>query len=179
VGFDGRNEEIELSRRVDRWQGEGDARLWKVVVSPEQGREMDLRAHARQFVDRVERDLGRRLEWAAIEHYDTDHPHVHVLIRGVDRNGQTLRFPREYVRSGFRMVSRELATLELGLRRERERTRTPTRSAPDRLVKAQIQLERERWSRQVAQSRTRWERAAELREKGRGPDRERTRERER
>jgi type IV secretory pathway VirD2 relaxase len=120
VGFDAESNEIHLEKRVSSWEREEDTRLWKVIVSPEHGRAIDLRAHARQFVDRVERDLGRRLEWVGIDHHDTRQPHVHVLIRGVDREGRAFLIPREYVRSGMRRRSREIATRELGLRRERE-----------------------------------------------------------
>jgi hypothetical protein len=120
LGFDAESDEIHLEKRVSSWEREKDPRLWKVIVSPEHGHHLDLRSHARQFVDRVERDLGRRLEWVAIDHHDTWHPHVHVLIRGVDQEGRTFLIPQEYVRSGMRRRSRELATRELGLRRERE-----------------------------------------------------------
>jgi type IV secretory pathway VirD2 relaxase len=35
----------------------------------------------------MERDLGTRLEWVAIDHYNTDHPHVHLLVHGRDARG--------------------------------------------------------------------------------------------
>jgi type IV secretory pathway VirD2 relaxase len=125
LGFDFESEEIEVPKRLSAWQRDGDPRLWKMIVSPENGDRLDLNAHTRQLVDRVERDLGRRLEWVAIDHHDTAHPHVHLLIRGVDREGHPLLLHRDYIRFGFRRRSQEIATRELGLRREREPSRPP------------------------------------------------------
>ena len=31
----------------------------------------------------MESDLGTRLEWVATAHYNTEHPHVHVALRGI------------------------------------------------------------------------------------------------
>ena len=121
IGFDAKHEEVYLPDRFDSWQREDDPRLWKVIVSPEAAGRIDLRAHARALAHRIERDLGTRIEWAAIEHHDTDHAHVHLVLRGVDAAGREVRMPREYVRVGIRARSQELLTRELGPRNERER----------------------------------------------------------
>jgi type IV secretory pathway VirD2 relaxase len=171
VGFDAESNEIHLEQRLSGWEREKDPRLWKVIVSPEHGHELDLRSHARQFVDRVERDLGRRLEWVAIDHQDTWHPHVHVLIRGVDQEGRAFLIPREYVRSGMRRRSQELATRELGLRREHELSR-----------ELQVRPEQEREiKRERTRSRphSRAERLLPPRERGGGLERDRVLERPR
>ncbi len=121
IGFDADREDVHLPDRLDDWQRAGDRRLWKIVVSPEAGDRVDLHAHARALVRAVEGDLDVELDWAAIDHHDTDHPHVHVVIRGVDRSGRELRFPRAYVREGIRARSQEVLTRTLGLRQDRER----------------------------------------------------------
>ena len=69
---------------------------------------------------RVEKDLGQRLEWAAVNHHDTDHPHAHIVVRGVDARGREVRFDREYISNGLRWRAQELATQELGPRTELE-----------------------------------------------------------
>ena len=145
LGFDFESEEIELPKRLSAWQREGDPRLWKMIVSPELGDRLDLRSHARQLVDRVERDLGRHLEWVAIDHHDTAHPHVHLLIRGVDREGHTLLLHRDYIRFGFRRRSQEIATRELGLRRERDPSHPP-HPQPENKPEAQRDHEGEHWT---------------------------------
>ena len=42
----------------------------------------DLRAFTRELMADVERDLGTKLDWVAVDHWNTDNPHVHVLVRG-------------------------------------------------------------------------------------------------
>jgi type IV secretory pathway VirD2 relaxase len=171
LGFDAKSDDVHVAQRLNRWQGQGDPRLWKVMVSPERGHDLDLRAHARELADHIERDLGRRLEWVAIDHKDTPHPHVHLLIRGVDRERRPFLIPREYVRSGIRRRSQELATRELGLRRERELSRD---LAARVAFQRKITLDR---SWQSAESHARRHRPRKQRD--RGPDRDRILERPR
>src|SRR5689334_11840972 len=78
---------------------------------------------------RVERDLGRRLEWAAVNHHDTGHPHAHIVVRGVDRDGVELRMDRAYVSRGLRWRAQELASEELGPRPEIDVQRARLREA--------------------------------------------------
>lgn len=120
LGFDSERSDIDLPERLDAWQKAGDARVWKFVVSPEVGARVDLPEHARQLMVQVESDLGTRLEWVAIDHHDTAHPHVHIVVRGVDEEGNALLLARDYVRSGIRARSQELLTRTLGHRHEHE-----------------------------------------------------------
>jgi hypothetical protein len=132
LGFDAREQGIDIPGRLSQWERAGDLRLWKLIVSPEAGERLDLRQHARELVATLEGDLGLHLEWVGIEHFDTAHPHVHIAIRGRDQEGAVFRMPREYVGHGIRLRSQELATQVLGLRREHDRT-----AARERAVKAQ------------------------------------------
>src|SRR3989449_4702939 len=81
-GFNAEPEGIDLPATLRSWQRAGDARLWKFIVSPDHADRLDLQARARALVSHMERDLGTRLEWVAIDHYNTDNPHVHLLVRG-------------------------------------------------------------------------------------------------
>jgi type IV secretory pathway VirD2 relaxase len=76
-----------------------------------------------------------KLQWVAIDHHNTDEAHVHLLVRGVRDNGRTLEIDREYVRSGIRARSQEIATRELGPRLEPEILRARERA-----------IRRERWT---------------------------------
>jgi len=120
-GFDAGSDGIEIASRLSSWERAGDPRLWKVIVSPEEGQRLDLHRHARALVGALEGDLGVHLEWVAIEHHDTAHPHVHIALRGRTGEGHELWMPREYVAHGIRTRSQELATRTLGLRSERDR----------------------------------------------------------
>lgn len=112
--------DIDIAATLRSWQAAGDEHLWKFVVSPEHAANLDLREHARELVGHMRCDLDSRLEWVAIDHYNTDNPHVHLLVRGRDLEGRSLRGPRDYLASGLRQRSQELATQRLGLRSDRE-----------------------------------------------------------
>ncbi len=107
---------VEIARRLDDWQRAGDERLFKIIVSPEFGDRIDLENHTRQLMTRMERDLRIELEWVAVIHYNTEHPHAHIALRGMDQRGKPLRLPREYVKSGIRSRAEDLITKKLGHR---------------------------------------------------------------
>jgi type IV secretory pathway VirD2 relaxase len=116
AGFSRSERGVDIPQRLDEWQKAGDERLFKIIVSPEFGDRTDLENHTRQLMARMERDLKTELEWVAVIHYNTEHPHAHVALRGVDERGQPLRLPREYVKSGIRSRAEDLLTKELGHR---------------------------------------------------------------
>jgi type IV secretory pathway VirD2 relaxase len=118
VGFDGHGESIDIARRLESWQRAGDERLWKLIVSPEFGDRADLKRLTRDLVSRIERDLGTPLEWVAAAHYNTEHPHVHLAMRGVAAEGRPLRLSRDYVKQGIREIAEDLCTRQLGYRTE-------------------------------------------------------------
>jgi len=103
---------------------EGEKNQFRFIVAPEDGDELDLTLFVRRFMTRVERDLGKKLEWAAVNHMDTDHPHAHIVVRGIDRDGNQVRFDRGYVARGLRWRAQEIATEELGPRCEIDIQRT-------------------------------------------------------
>jgi type IV secretory pathway VirD2 relaxase len=96
----------------------GEKHQFRLIISPEDGSELDLKAYVRRLMATLERDVGRKVEWAAVNHFDTSHPHAHVVIRGIDREGRELRIDRGYISTGLRWRAQELATEELGPRRE-------------------------------------------------------------
>jgi hypothetical protein len=95
---------------------EGEQRQFRFIISPEDGDVLDLTAFARCFMGQVEKDVGRDLIWAAVNHYNTDNPHIHIVVRGVDRDGRDLRIDRRYISQEMRWRAREIATRELGPR---------------------------------------------------------------
>jgi hypothetical protein len=100
-----------------------DRHHFRIIVNPEDGRELpDLKAYARTFMDRVERDMGTSIDWIAGEHHDTGRPHLHLLLRGKRDDGRDLVLPRDYVSHGLRGRAQELATEILGPRLEQVRS---------------------------------------------------------
>jgi type IV secretory pathway VirD2 relaxase len=100
---------------------EDDRHHFRFIISPEDGAELgDLKTFTRELMHDVEKDLGTKLDWVAVDHWNTDNPHVHVLIRGRAEDGQDLVISREYISRGFRDRAAERVTLELGPRSEQE-----------------------------------------------------------
>ena len=98
-----------------------DRHHFRFIISPEDATELeDLRTFTRELMADVERDLGTKLDWVAVDHWNTDNPHVHVLIRGRGDDGQDLVISRDYISRGFRARADERVTLELGPRSEQE-----------------------------------------------------------
>lgn len=100
---------------------EEDRHHFRFIVSPEDAAELaDLRAYTRDLMATAEKDLGTRLDWVAVDHWNTEHPHVHVLVRGRAEDGQDLVISRDYIGQGLRARAAERATLELGPRTDQE-----------------------------------------------------------
>ena len=74
----------------------------------------------RRLMARMEADLDTRLDWVAVDHFNTGHPHTHVIVRGKDDRGQDLIIAREYISRGMRQRASEILTLDLGPRTDLE-----------------------------------------------------------
>jgi type IV secretory pathway VirD2 relaxase len=102
-------------------RGAGDRHQFRFIVAPEDGAQYeDLKPLVRRWMKQVEADLGARLDWIAVDHFNTGHPHSHVLVRGIDERGQNLIIAREYMSRGLAMRAAELVNLDLGPRTDRE-----------------------------------------------------------
>ena len=113
-----------------------DRHHFRFIVSPEDASRMaDLKGFTRDLMSQAEHDLGSKLDWVAVDHWNTDNPHVHVLVRGVADDGRDLVIARDYVGHGLRGRAEGLVDLELGPRSEKE-----IRSGLEREVSA------ERWT---------------------------------
>ena len=102
-------------------QYKGDRHHFRFIVSPEDAAELsDTKAFTRDLMSKAERDLGTRLDWVAVDHWNTEHPHIHVIVRGRAENGEDLVIARDYIREGVRARAQQLLALELGPRSECE-----------------------------------------------------------
>jgi type IV secretory pathway VirD2 relaxase len=102
-------------------RGAGDRHQFRFIVSAEDGAEYpDLKPYVRRLMAQAEHDLGTRLDWVAVDHFNTDQPHTHIMLRGVDASGADLIIARDYIAHGFRERAAELATLDLGPRTNQE-----------------------------------------------------------
>ncbi|WP_337180265.1 relaxase/mobilization nuclease domain-containing protein [Sphingopyxis granuli] len=115
--FDAAGDEADRGAFAERCAG--DRHHFRFIVSPEDAAELgDLRGYTRQLLQQLEVDLDTRLDWVAVDHWNTDNPHIHVLVRGVAADGADLVIDRTYMAEGVRGRASEIATLELGPRSE-------------------------------------------------------------
>lgn len=102
-------------------RGREDRHQFRFIVSPEDAEQLDdLRTYTRHLMNRMEADLGTRLDWVAVDHWNTDNPHTHIVLRGKDDIGKDLVIARDYIAEGMRNRASELATEWLGPRTELE-----------------------------------------------------------
>lgn len=109
--------EVEADLFAERC--EDDRHHFRFIVSPDDALEMaDLKSFTGELIGQVEKDLGTRLDWAAVDHWNTAHPHIHIMVRGIGDDGNDLVMSRDYIRSGVRDRAAHLITRELGQRTE-------------------------------------------------------------
>jgi hypothetical protein len=75
-----------------------DRHHFRFILSPEDGAELeDLRTYTRHLMGRMEADLGTGLDWVAVNHWNTDNPHTHIVVRGRDDTGKDLIIAGDYI----------------------------------------------------------------------------------
>jgi type IV secretory pathway VirD2 relaxase len=122
---------VEFEKR-----GSQDRHQFRFIVSPEDSAEFgDLKSYTRDLMAQMERDLGTRLDWVAVDHWDTEHPHTHIVVRGIAQDGEDLIIARDYISHGMRVRASELMTRSLG-----------PRTAQDIEASIAAQVTQERWT---------------------------------
>ena len=126
VEIDGRD---FVARSQESFDGRGDPHQFRIMISPEDGAELarvngdgtpNLKDTTRALMAQMEEDLGTRLDWVAVDHFDTAHPHTHIIARGVTHDGKGLNIAGEYISRGIRGRLEEELTRELGWKSELE-----------------------------------------------------------
>jgi type IV secretory pathway VirD2 relaxase len=114
------NDDMDAQAFLDR--SEKDPHQFRFVVSADEGAQLvDLKPFIRDLLGQMERDLDTKLDWVAVDHFNTGHPHTHIVIRGRDQVGGDLVMARDYISHGVRARAQSLITLELGPETELER----------------------------------------------------------
>lgn len=133
-GYGPMTDEANLAAFEER--GREDRHQFRFIVSPEDAAQLeDLRTYTRHLMGRMEADLGTRLDWVAVDHWNTDNPHTHIVLRGKDDTGKDLIIARDYIAQGMRNRASELATEWLGPRTELDIQRSLLR-----------EVDQERWT---------------------------------
>lgn len=134
--YDAQTDRVDGAGLTNAW-AHRDRRHFRIILGAENGADLrDLRPYVREVMARAEAALGARLTWIAVDHWDTDNPHTHIILRGRSADGRPLVLPRDFVKHGLRNLARDAATDRLGARtpaQEREalmreaRAHRPTR----------------------------------------------------
>jgi type IV secretory pathway VirD2 relaxase len=102
-------------------RGAGDRHCFRFIIAPEDSARLaDVRGFTRDVMRQMAEDLGTKLDWVAVDHFNTGHPHSHVVIRGKDDQGKDLIIAQDYITDGLRLRAQERVTLELGPERDEE-----------------------------------------------------------
>ncbi len=118
--YDAQQDDVDGRTFLER--SENDPHQFRFIVSAEDSARMsDLKPFIRDLLAQMERDLDTKLDWVAVDHFNTGHPHTHVVIRGRDDRGQDLVMARDYIGHGVRARAQALVTLELGPETQLER----------------------------------------------------------
>lgn len=113
--------ENEADGKIFLDRADGDRHQFRFIVAPEDGADYeDLKPLTRRLMATIEEDLGTKLDWVAVDHFNTGHPHTHIMLRGRDDKGHDLIIARDYITTGMRERAAELVSLDLGPRTDRE-----------------------------------------------------------
>ncbi len=106
--------EINVKDKIDGF--EKAPHMFNIIISPEDGDKLDLKEFTRDFIGTIENDLRTKLDWVAGNHFDTNEPHVHLLIKGQDSSGKKLLMTRDYISRGLRVRASQVINYKLGIR---------------------------------------------------------------
>jgi type IV secretory pathway VirD2 relaxase len=89
---------------------------FRIFLSP-QSDKINLNDMAEKFIKKLEQQTGYTFYWQAANHYNTAHPHAHLLINGIDKNGKEIeRFHPDIVKTFMREYARDICTSQIGYR---------------------------------------------------------------
>ena len=103
-------------------RSDGERHQFRLIVAAEDGTKIaDLKPLIRDLMGKMENDLATKLDWVAVDHHNTGHPHTHVVIRGRDDRDRDLVIAKSYISHGIRAQAQHLVSLELGPETQIER----------------------------------------------------------
>jgi len=100
---------------LEEYRQNMDEKNFRIFLSP-QSDKINLNDLTEEFVKKLERQTGYSFYWQAANHYNTAHPHAHLLINGKDKNGKEVEIPRDVVKTFMREYARDICTSQIGYR---------------------------------------------------------------
>jgi len=100
---------------IDEYRSNMVDKNFRIFLSP-QSDKIDLKEMTEKFMRTLEQRTGYKFYWQAANHYNTAHPHAHILINGRDQNGKEVEIPRDIVKTFMREYARDICTSQIGNR---------------------------------------------------------------
>ena len=105
---------------VENYKDNMDSKHFKFIISPENP-EVDCKVLTKTLVKRLELITGYNFSWLAAVHTNTNHPHAHLLINGIDKNGKKVDcFRGTMLKHTIREMARQICTELKGERTQEE-----------------------------------------------------------
>lgn len=106
---------------VTHFLNDENERTFRFIISPENAKMFKSDSEFKSYISDVMMQMSHdiqipNLNWMAVNHFNTDNPHTHVLLKGISKEGKEVRIPKEYLKNSFRKVAEEIATNYLGAR---------------------------------------------------------------
>ena len=92
---------------------------FKWIISPE-SQKVDLKLLANTLIKHVEQLTGYEFYWRGVIHTDTGHHHLHIVVNGKDKNGKSVRFPKDMIKNTIREMTSNIITNMIGERTPEE-----------------------------------------------------------
>lgn len=93
---------------------------FRFIISPESGDKLDLKEFTKDLIKTMEKDLDTKLNWVSSCHYDTNNPHIHLVVDGRDDKGKKLLIKKDYLSRGIRSRASQISTYTIGLKTKKE-----------------------------------------------------------
>lgn len=81
-------------RKAIRQMDKSNVTIHKLTLSPEVTPD-DPKAYTREVMAKIGSEKGLDLDWFAVQHRNTDHPHIHIVVLGKDKNGRAVTFKKD------------------------------------------------------------------------------------
>lgn len=91
---EGENIDPKALRKAIKELGASKVVVHKLTLAPEIN-PADKKAFTREVMDQLAREKGLDLQWVAVEHNNTDHHHIHVVVLGKDKQGKEVRIDKK------------------------------------------------------------------------------------
>lgn len=124
------SEEVVDDAFVKKYKDDMDSKHFKFIISPENP-EVDCKVLTKTLVKRLEKITGYKFSWLAAVHINTNHPHAHLLINGIDKNGNKVDcFRGTMLKHTIREMARQICT-ELKGKRTKEEIEASKKKQPE------------------------------------------------